>query len=110
MIRLLPSLAILAMLVQAPAPWSYPATRTGDATDTYFGKTYTDPYRWLENLKDKDVETWFKAQADLTDGLLAKTVRGQAAGVRYGRHQLPRLSHRPVHRLQHVVDSTDDAV
>ncbi len=60
------------MLVQAPAPWSYPPTKTVDATDTYFGKTYKDPYRWLENLKDKDVETWFKAQADLTDGLLAK--------------------------------------
>ena len=72
MIRVLPSLAALAMLVQAPAPWNYPPTKTGDATDTYFGKTYKDPYRWLENLKDKDVETWFKAQADLTDGLLAK--------------------------------------
>ena len=41
-------------------------------SDTYFGKTYEDPYRWLENLKDTDVEAWFKAQAELTDGLLAK--------------------------------------
>jgi prolyl oligopeptidase len=72
MFRLLPVLATLAMLVQAPAPWSYPPTKTVDATDTYFGRTYKDPYRWLENLKDKDVETWFKVQADLTDGLLAK--------------------------------------
>ena len=72
MTRILPSLAVVAMLVQAPAPWSYPPTKTVDATDTYFGRTYKDPYRWLENLKDKDVETWFKAQADLTDGLLAK--------------------------------------
>jgi len=72
MFRLLPVLATLAMLVQAPAPWSYPPTKTVDATDTNFGRTYKDPYRWLENLKDKDVETWFKVQADLTDGLLAK--------------------------------------
>jgi prolyl oligopeptidase len=72
MFRLLPVVATLAMLVQAPAPWSYPSTKTVDATDTYFGRTYKDPYRWLENLKDKDVETWFKAQADLTDGVLAK--------------------------------------
>ena len=72
MTRILPSLAVVAILVQAPAPWSYPPTKTVDATDTYFGRTYKDPYRWLENLKDKDVETWFKAQADLTDGLLAK--------------------------------------
>jgi prolyl oligopeptidase len=54
------------------ARWDYPPTKTVDASDTYFGKTYNDPYRWLENLKDKDVEAWFKAQAELTDGLLAK--------------------------------------
>ena len=56
----------------AHAQWEYPPTKTVDASDTYFGKTYKDPYRWLENLKDKDVEAWFKAQAELTDRLLAK--------------------------------------
>jgi prolyl oligopeptidase len=54
------------------AQWHYPATKTVDVSDTYFGKTYKDPYRWLENLKDAAVETWFKAQATLTDELLAK--------------------------------------
>jgi len=43
-----------------------------EAEDTYFGKTYKDPYRWLENLKDKEVEAWFKAQGEVTDGLLGK--------------------------------------
>jgi prolyl oligopeptidase len=52
--------------------WTYPPTKTVDASDTYFGKTYKDPYRWLENMKEKDVEAWFKAQTELTDGLLAK--------------------------------------
>jgi prolyl oligopeptidase len=69
-------LAILALFLLTAVPctaqWAYPPTRTVDAVDTYFGKTYKDPYRWLENLKDKDVEAWFKAQAELTDGLLAK--------------------------------------
>ena len=62
------------VLASAPcyAQWHYPETKTVDATDVYFGKTYKDPYRWLEDLKDKDVEAWFKAQADLTDALLAK--------------------------------------
>jgi len=54
------------------ARWDYPPTKTVDASDTYFGKTYNDPYRWLETMKDKDVGDWFKAQAELTDGLLAK--------------------------------------
>ena len=62
----------LLMAVLSNAQWKYPPTKTVDATDTYFGKTYKDPYRWLENLKDKDVEAWFKAQAEMTDGLLAK--------------------------------------
>jgi prolyl oligopeptidase len=50
----------------------YPATRTVDTSDTYFGTTYKDPYRWLENLKDPEVAAWFKAQAVLTDAQLAK--------------------------------------
>ena len=54
------------------AQWNYSPTKTVDASDTYFGKTYYDPYRWLENLKDADAAAWFKAQAELTDGLLAK--------------------------------------
>jgi prolyl oligopeptidase len=54
------------------AEWHYPETKTVDASDVYFGTTYKDPYRWLENLKDKDVEAWFKAQAELTDKLLAR--------------------------------------
>jgi len=67
-------IVFLALLTTTPcfAEWQYPATKTVDAQDVYFGKTYKDPYRWLEDLKDKDTETWFKSQADLTDGLLAK--------------------------------------
>jgi prolyl oligopeptidase len=65
--------AFSAMLAcAARAGLDYPPTRTVEAEDTYFGRTYKDPYRWLENLKDKDVESWFKAQAELTDNLLAK--------------------------------------
>lgn len=64
-------LPILAAL-PCPAQWNYPPTKTVEASDTYFGKTYNDPYRWLEDLKDPAVEAWFKAQAQLTDGLLAK--------------------------------------
>jgi prolyl oligopeptidase len=65
---------LLPVLIAMPchAQLNYPPTKTVDAADTYFGKTYPDPYRWLENMRDKDVEVWFKAQAELTDGLLAK--------------------------------------
>src|SRR5512140_3112339 len=66
--------ALTAVCVLAATPSfaqpKYPATKTGDAADTYFGKTYKDPYRPLEQLKES--EAWFKANSDLTDGLLAK--------------------------------------
>ena len=76
-------LVFLAALISEPcfAQWNYPPTKTVDASDTYFGTTYQDPYRWLENLKDPDVAAWFKAQAELTDGLLAK-IPGRGALVR----------------------------
>jgi prolyl oligopeptidase len=72
------TLALMAACGQSrPQPpatshWNYPVTRTVDASDTYFGKTYKDPYRWLENLKDKSVEDWFKSEAKLTDDVLAR--------------------------------------
>lgn len=67
-------LVVLTVLGGMPchAQWKYPPTKTVEASDTYFGKTYKDPYRWLENMKDPDVEAWFKVQGELTDGLLAK--------------------------------------
>jgi len=52
--------------------WNYPPTKTVNASDTYFGKTYYDPYRWLEDLKGTNVQAWFKAQAKLTDDILDK--------------------------------------
>jgi prolyl oligopeptidase len=72
MSRIFTCVGAIVLLAQAAGQWTYPATRTAEVSDTYFGVTYKDPYRWLENLKDKDVEAWFKAQADLTDGLLAR--------------------------------------
>jgi prolyl oligopeptidase len=70
-IILLLALPILAAL-PCPAQWNYPPTKTVDVSDTYFGTTYYDPYRWLEDLKDTNVQAWFKAQAELTDDTLAK--------------------------------------
>ena len=58
--------------VSADSAWSYPATKKVDVVDTYFGREYHDSYRWMENLADPTVKTWFKAQADYTDALLAK--------------------------------------
>ena len=63
-----------ALLITLPAlaQWTYPPSKQVEAADTYFGATYRDPYRWLEELKGADATAWFKAQATLTDDVLAK--------------------------------------
>jgi prolyl oligopeptidase len=71
----------LVLAVPGRAQWQYPPTRTVDASDTYFGRTYQDPYRWLEDLKAPEVGDWFRTQGRFTDDLLAK-IPGRAALVR----------------------------
>ena len=40
-------------------------------TDEYHGRKVVDPYRYMENLSDPDVQAWIKAQADHTSSLLS---------------------------------------
>jgi prolyl oligopeptidase len=54
------------------AQYQYPETKTVDSTDTYFGVTYHDPYRWLEYIKDTAVVSWFHRQADYSNMILNK--------------------------------------
>lgn len=56
----------------ALAQYQYPVTKTVDSSDTYWGVTVKDPYRWLENLKDSSVLDWFMAQSGYTNTQLAK--------------------------------------
>lgn len=64
--------AFLLVCANLSAQWKYPATKKVPVTDTYFGTTYTDSYRWLEDIKDPTVVTWFKEQADLTNATMNK--------------------------------------
>src|ERR1035438_473885 len=52
------------------AQYNYPLTNTVDSNDTYFGVTYKDPFRWLENTKQPETVSWFKQQANYTDSIL----------------------------------------
>jgi prolyl oligopeptidase len=64
------SLSLLAL--SSNGAWEYPATKVVDASDTYFGKTIKDPYRWLETSGEQEVQGWFKTQAELADRLLQR--------------------------------------
>ena len=35
-------------------------------TDVYFGTKLVDSYRWMENLKDPEMQRWMEAQANYT--------------------------------------------
>jgi len=52
--------------------FNYPTTKTVDSSDIYWGITVQDPYRWLEDIKNPEVEKWFKAEADYTNAQMAK--------------------------------------
>lgn len=42
--------------------FAYPATRLSPTTDTLHGVAVEDPYRWLEDVKSPEVQTWMRAQ------------------------------------------------
>lgn len=61
---LLPACLLIMGIAQAQQPFPYPATKTVDVSDNYFGTVVNDPYRWLEDIKDPEVQSWFKAQSE----------------------------------------------
>jgi len=55
--------------------------RIEPVTDTYFGTSVTDPYRWMENPADKDWEPFMKSQAAHARAVL-DGIPGRAAMAR----------------------------
>lgn len=39
-------------------------------TDEYFGQKIDDPYRYMEDMNDPIVKTWFKGQGDYSRNVL----------------------------------------
>ena len=66
---LLASSATIAFAQTASSPVP-PVAPVRPVTDVYFGTPVVDPYRYLENLKDPEVQTYMKAQAGYTRGVL----------------------------------------
>lgn len=64
-------LALLAPLV-IQAQETQPKAPIRPVTDTYFGTEVVDNYRYLENLKDPEVQAWMKGQAGYTRSQLDK--------------------------------------
>jgi prolyl oligopeptidase len=54
----------------AGAKLAYPDAPRGAVTDTYFGTSVADPYRWLEDVDSPQTTAWVKAEGDLTRSYL----------------------------------------
>jgi prolyl oligopeptidase len=61
--------AFLATTV-ASAVTPAPAAPVRPVVDDYFGTKVVDNYRWMENLKNPQMQRWMKAQADYTRATL----------------------------------------
>jgi len=72
--RLDTSIAALLLLAAGAAAAQAPALPTigpGTTTDTFFGTVVADPYRRLEDVKDKEVAAWMKAHSEHAHRTLA---------------------------------------
>lgn len=47
-----------------------PVAPVRPVVDDYFGTKVTDPYRWMEDMKNLELLTWMKAQADYSRSVL----------------------------------------
>ncbi len=55
-----------AGMKQTQAQFIFPHTESRPVTDTLHGYRLTDPYRWLEDKTDQEVQKWTRAQHDAT--------------------------------------------
>ena len=51
-------------------PPAYPATRTVDVSEQRAGRSVADPYRWLEELTNPEVQAWMDDQQAVAEGWL----------------------------------------
>jgi len=61
-----------AAIAQQDIKLSYPTTKKGSVTDTYFGNNVADPYRWLEDDRSEETGDWVKTQNKVTFNYLSQ--------------------------------------
>jgi prolyl oligopeptidase len=66
------SVVLLLAFQLSNAQLNYPQTKKENQTDTYFGTTVADPYRWLENDNSAETKEWVAEQNKVTFGYLDK--------------------------------------
>jgi prolyl oligopeptidase len=67
-----------ADVVPPPMPPALPVARIAPVTETFFGTSVTDNYRWMEDAKDPEWEPFMRGQNDVTRFTL-ESIPGNAA-------------------------------
>src|SRR5690349_15145209 len=61
---------IVLFAALAPAAEGPPVAPVRNVTDTHHGVKVDDPYRYFENFRDPEVQSWTRAQADYAEKAL----------------------------------------
>ena len=72
LIRVVNNLCLILLIgcVSENKQMQYPETKKDDIQEVIFGKTITDPYRWLEDFTSEEASAWVDKQNDLTNTFL----------------------------------------
>jgi len=70
--RLLILCLVLSLSTIYSQPLTYPKTKKVNVSDTYFGTTVEDPYRWLEDDRSVETAEWVNEQNAVTNSYLEK--------------------------------------
>jgi prolyl oligopeptidase len=71
-VQFLMALSAIALMAFSAEKISYPPTAKIDHTDTYFGTSVPDPYRWLEDDNSPETAKWVEDQNRATFSYLEK--------------------------------------
>src|SRR6202171_3855888 len=61
---------LIIFIASASGQKGPPKAPIDEVTDTYFGQSVVDPYRWMEDAKSPETAAWMKAQADYSRAYL----------------------------------------
>lgn len=62
----------------------YPETARQELVERLFDQAVADPYRWLENIDQQDVQSWMRAQDQVARDYLQKLAPRRALEQRFG--------------------------
>jgi prolyl oligopeptidase len=66
------SMILLLSIFQNASAQKPPVAPVREVVDDYHGTKITDPYRYMENVKDPEVQAWMKGQAEYADSVLKR--------------------------------------